>query len=443
MASRTPKVLHQVAGQPLLHYSLDLAKRLKSQKTIVVLGHEAQQVMEWGGLKAQYVKQVPQLGTGHAVAQAKGALKGFGGDVLVLYGDVPLLSVKTVSSLLREHRRYKNVLTILTTTAPNPRGYGRMIRRQDGVLVGIIEEKNATASQKKIQEINSGIIVVQARYLFSRLSKIKKDKIKQEYYLTDLVAIAEKEKKTIGSFHTHDFAEIQGINSLAELAQVEATLQKRIQSQWMAKGVTFRDPTSTQVESAVTLSPDTIIGPQVSLRGKTKVGHGTFIDQGSVIVDSILGRETVIQPYCMIEESRVGDGVTIGPFAHLRPLSQVDNQAHIGNFVELKKTHMKAGAKANHLSYLGDAVIGKCSNVGAGTITCNYDGVKKYKTELGDDVFVGSDTQLVAPVKVGRGAYLGAGSTITKNVPAGALALSRSEQRNIPGWAKRKKKKRV
>ncbi|OGP15955.1 MAG: UDP-N-acetylglucosamine diphosphorylase/glucosamine-1-phosphate N-acetyltransferase [Deltaproteobacteria bacterium RIFCSPLOWO2_02_FULL_50_16] len=445
MASRRPKVLHRIAGEPMLHYPLRVAMRLQSKKIVVVLGYGHKQVEDEVVSKVknskniQCVEQKPQLGTAHAVRQATPFLKHFLGDILILYGDVPMVRVETVRTLLSLHRQEGNAMTLLSTTVQNPTGYGRLIRLQDGSLMGIVEERDLKPDQKKIGEIYSGIMVAKASYLFSRISHIKKNKIKKEYYLTDLIAMALEEGEGVGVFHWGDSREVQGINSLKELAEAGHWMQQRMKEEWMMKGVTFIDGASTQLESGVQLSSDVVIGPQVSLRGKTRIGSGTIIDQGSVIVDSVLGRDVSIQPYCVIEESRIASRAHIGPFAHLRPLSVVEAEVHIGNFVELKKTRIRKKAKANHLSYLGDAVIGERSNIGAGTITCNYDGQKKHRTILGPDVFVGSDTQFVAPVTIGRQAYIGAGSTITKNVPAGSLALSRVDQKVIRGWIRRQR----
>ena len=457
MKSRTPKVLHCVAGQPMITYPLRRASQLKSKKTVVVVGHGGREVEMYveslsgtkvrlrrgqGPLKhLKCVGQRPQLGTAHAVWQTRKALKGFGGDVLILYGDVPLISVKTLKSLVQSHRRKKQTLTLLNTFVPNPFGYGRVLRGEDGSLQGIVEEKNATVSQKRIREIYSGIMVIKSSYLFSRIPKIKKNKVKKEYYITDLIEMAVKGRERIGTVEAKDFLEVRGINSMEELSFAEDLMQERLQMSWMTKGVCFQDSASVKLGVSVQLSPDVVIGPQVSLRGRTRIGRGTFIDQGSVIEDSVIGEGVHVQPYSVIEESRVDSKAKIGPFAHLRPLSKVGPEVHIGNFVELKKTHIKKKAKANHLSYLGDAIIGEGSNIGAGTITCNYDGQKKHVTKLGKGVFVGSDTQFVAPVTVGAGAYIGAGSTITENVPAESLALSRAPQRNVPQWTRRRKKK--
>ena len=421
MRSDLPKVLHSILGKPLLRHSLDAARSLNPQKILVVVGHKSEQVQKaFPDTDIQWVHQAEQLGTAHAVLCAEKALGDFKGNVLILYGDVPLLRGETLQSLCEAAVEKKSDLMLATTILQDPYGYGRIVRDGVGCIAEVVEEKEASPDEKKIKEVNPGIYLLDAQIL-KTLEKIEKSIAKGEYYLTDIVVHALKDQQKVETFEIKDADEIRGINNRVQLAEATQILQKRINQHWMEQGVTFVSPETTFIENTVTLSSDVILHPGVVITGNSKIGSGSEV-----------------LAYSVIEESVVGSGARIGPFAHLRPASIVGDEAHVGNFVELKKTTLGKGSKANHLAYLGDAVIGEKANIGAGTITCNYDGEKKFQTVIEDGAFIGSDTQLVAPVKVGKKAYVGSGTTVTKDVPDGALALSRVEQKNIPNWKKKK-----
>lgn len=423
MRSELPKVLHPLGGRPLLSYSLEIARSLRPKKTVVLVGHKADQVKSQfdrnGGLL--WALQREQRGTGHGVLCGLEALREKKGSLFILYGDVPLLRVETLREMENLLTKEKAALAFLTTRLENPTGYGRVLRGEYGQILRIVEEKEATPGEAKVTEVNSGIYLARIEEILEPLRRVKKSLIKGEYYLTDLVEALLKEGKKVVSLDVEDPFEVMGINSQEELSRMDGILQARIRRKWMDRGVTLVDPESIRIEADVELASGVILHPGVILRGPTTVGEGTEI-----------------LPYSVVEESAIGSGARIGPFAHLRPGSIVEDRAHVGNFVELKKTRLGRGAKANHLAYLGDAEIGAGANIGAGTITCNYDGRGKYKTIIGEGAFIGSDTQLVAPVRVGKGAYVGSGTTVTKDVPAGSLALSRVEQKNILNWKQKK-----
>lgn len=424
MRSELPKVLQPLGGRPLLSYSLEIAKSLKPKKTIVLVGHKADEVRAFFEKEAvEWVLQEQQLGTAHAVLCAMDSLKDFHGQLLILYGDVPLLRQETLEEMIRIARWDHPSMVLLTTHRENPAGYGRIIRNAAGEIQKIVEEKEAKDWEKEVTEINSGISLVQVDALREPLKQVEKSIVKGEYYLTDVIEAFILSGKKVSSLLTDCPGEVMGVNSRKELAEAENVLQTRIRDSWMEKGVTMISPESIRIEPQVELSPDVILHPGVILTGKTRVARGAEI-----------------LAYSVIEESEVGEKARLGPFAHLRPGSVVGPESHVGNFVELKKTKLGHGSKANHLAYLGDATIGDRVNVGAGTITCNYDGVNKYQTIIEDGVFIGSDTQLVAPVTVGKGAYVGAGTTVTKDVPSEALAVSRVEQKNVLNWKNKKKK---
>jgi bifunctional UDP-N-acetylglucosamine pyrophosphorylase/glucosamine-1-phosphate N-acetyltransferase len=442
MKSKLAKVLHPVAGMPMLFYLLDLVERLEIQKTFVIVGHQADKVTEAvSGRKVTCLLQDPPLGTGHAVLQAKEELKGFDGTVLILSGDTPLLRGETIQRMWEQHRTENAIVTLLTTRPPTPYGYGRIIRKEEGTLDRIVEEKDATPAERLIQEVNTGVYVINASFLFEALAKVRPDNRQQEYYLTDVARIAVQQGERLSTCEV-DFEEVVGINSRAEIAAAEAVVRKRINAYWMAEGVTLIDPTQVRIDAAVTVGRDSVLHPGVTLEGKTQVGEDCVI-YSSRIINSRLGQGVVIKDHCLIEESDIESEVSVGPFAHLRPGALLRKGAKVGNFVEIKKSELGEGSKVNHLSYLGDSVVGKGVNIGAGTITCNYDGKNKHQTIIEDEVFIGSDTQLVAPVRVGARAFIAAGSTITRDVPPDALAVSRVKQENKEGWAKKKKSTRA
>jgi bifunctional UDP-N-acetylglucosamine pyrophosphorylase/glucosamine-1-phosphate N-acetyltransferase len=370
---------------------------------------------------------------------AEPALRGKRGTVVLLYGDVPLLTDKTVRGLLEQHRQKSAAATVLTATVDNPYGYGRIVRTGEQIA-RIVEERDASSAERRIREINTGIYAFDLDGLFDAVRAIASENAQGEYYLTDLVAVFLQRGRAVGTLMVSNADEIRGINSRAELADVSRVVRQKKNDELMASGVTIEDPATTYVDRDVTVGADTIIHPAVSLEGKTTIGAGCEIHSGVRIVDSTIGDRVVINNHCVIASSTVANDVAIGPFAHLRPGADVRDGARVGNFVELKKTVLGPGSKSMHLAYLGDATIGANVNIGAGTITCNYDGTTKNQTTIEDGAFIGSDSQLVAPVTVGKGAYVGSGTTVRENVPPGSLAVSAGKQRNIEGWVDKKGK---
>jgi bifunctional UDP-N-acetylglucosamine pyrophosphorylase/glucosamine-1-phosphate N-acetyltransferase len=438
MRSARSKVLHPLLGRPLVTYPVELARSLGADPVVAVLGHqqeavEAALLARFGEGAVRAVSQVEQRGTGHAVRLAMPVLKRFAGFVVILYGDVPLLRRETLSELVGTARRY-GCLGIVTATPPDPTGYGRIMRDQRGHIIGVVEQKDASPEELAIGEVNAGIYAGPAEFFRTATAGLVSSNAQGEYYLTDIVGRA---ASTIGVTAVEaDFRDVAGINDRQQLAEAEAAMRARINRAWM-RHVSYRDPASTVVEPGVWLGVDVELGRNVSLRGRTRVGRGVRIDDGVILVDTEVGANAVIKPYCIATESVIGAGAIIGPFAHLRPGTSLGPEVHIGNFVETKKTTLGRGSKANHLSYLGDATIGERVNVGAGTITCNYNGYEKSPTIIEDNAFIGSDTQLVAPVRVGKRAVVAAGTTVTKDVPAGALAISRVPQVAKPGYAQK------
>jgi len=437
MKSDKAKVLHEAAGRPLAFYALRAAMAVDASPLVAVVGHQAQAVQArlselFPSLR--FALQEEQLGTGHAVLCAEEALRGFDGDVLILAGDVPLLKPATLRRLIEAKQDHD--VALISCVAKQARGYGRIIKRPDGTVARIVEEKDATAEEKRIDEVNASIYLAGARFLFSALREVGRNNAQNEYYLTDIAA----KGRTVAV--VAEEVEVSGVNDRAQLSQAAAELRARRNAQLMKDGVTIIDPSVTYIEEGIEVGVDSVIEPLVSLRGKTRIGKGVRIGQGCILVDTVVEDGAEILPYCHFTEARVGPKAILGPFARLRPGAQVGEQAHVGNFVELKKTVLGKGSKANHLSYLGDAQIGEGVNVGAGTITCNYDGVAKHQTIIEDGAFIGSDTQLVAPVRVGKGAYVGSGATVREDVPEGALAVSAGKQRNIDGWVEKKAPKK-
>jgi bifunctional UDP-N-acetylglucosamine pyrophosphorylase / glucosamine-1-phosphate N-acetyltransferase len=444
MKSALPKVLHEAAGLSLIEHVLRVSAALAPESITVIVGHEAGRVREALGERRglAFALQEPQLGTGHALLQAEPLLKGASGTVVLLSGDVPLLRSETLAALIAQHHSSGAAATVLTARVPDPAGYGRIVRHA-GAISAIVEHKDATDEQRRIDEINSGIYAFDVESLFDALQEIGASNAQGEYYLPDLVTIYRRRGRVVETVTAGDPAEILGVNSRKELADVGAILRARRNDALMESGVTIVDPASAFIGPDVTIGRDTTIHPGVYLEGRTAVGSNCVIHSGVRIIDSQIGEGVVIGNFCLITDSRVERGARVGPFAQLRPQSVVGEEAHVGNFVELKKTTMGRGSKANHLAYLGDATIGEKVNVGAGTITCNYDGVAKYPTVIEDGAFIGSDSQLIAPVKVGKGAYVAAGSSITADVPADALAIARGKQVNKDGWVSRNKKKKL
>jgi bifunctional UDP-N-acetylglucosamine pyrophosphorylase/glucosamine-1-phosphate N-acetyltransferase len=442
MKSARPKVLHCASGLPLIEHVFRVAESLSPATTVVVVGHMAGAVMQALGkrLGLRFALQEPQLGTGHALLQAEPHLAGARGTLVMLSGDVPLLRPGTLRALVARHEQRRAAATVLTARLDQPGGYGRIVREK-GAIAAIVEEKDATPAERALDEINSGIYAFDVAPLFDALRRLGSANAQGEYYLPDLVRIYRARGLAVETLSLEDPREILGVNSRKELADVTAILKTRRIDELMAAGVTIVDPGSAWIGPDVEVGADTILHPGVYLEGRTRIGGGCEIHSGVRIVDSTIDDGVVINNFCVILESHVRAGAKLGPFAHIRPQSDVGEGAHIGNFVELKKTTVGTGTKASHLTYLGDATIGERVNIGAGTITCNYDGTVKHPTVIEDGAFIGSDSQLVAPVRVGKGAYVAAGSSITEDVPAGALGIARGRQVNKEGWVEKNKKK--
>ncbi|HEV7920118.1 MAG TPA: bifunctional UDP-N-acetylglucosamine diphosphorylase/glucosamine-1-phosphate N-acetyltransferase GlmU [Thermoanaerobaculia bacterium] len=438
MKSAKIKVLHEAAGRPIIDYVLDLAAGVSSQPPVVVVGHQRETVQSAIGGRARFAVQEQQLGTGHAVLQAADAISGE--KVLILSGDVPLTRAETLQRMIDEHERNGNALTLLTMKLAQPASYGRIVRDGDGGVMRIVEAKDATPEQKQIDEVNAGIYVFDAAPLLDNLRNLSTDNAQGEYYLTDVLGMLRKSGHRVGAVIVDDPVEALGVNSRADLANVEAEIQKRVVARLMAEGVTFRNPSTVVIDSMVTIGADSVVYPFVTIEGNTTIGRNCVIEPGVHLNNVTIGDDVHIKTGTVAESATIENEASVGPYAHLRPGTHLGRKVKVGNFVETKKARFGAGSKASHLSYIGDAEVGADVNIGAGTITCNYDGVNKHQTILEDGVFIGSDTQLVAPVRIGKGAYVGAGSTITKDVPPDALALSRIPQRVVEGWAAKKKK---
>ena len=445
MKSARPKVLHRLAGRPIIDHVLRTTASLRPDRTVLVVGQGADEVREalagWPGL--QFVIQSPQLGTGHALLQTAPVLEGHTGTLLLLYADVPLLSVETLQRLLETHRTTRAAATVLTAELDDPYGYGRIVRDDSGHITRIVEERDASAAERAIREINSGIYVLELDSLFATLQRLATDNAQGEYYLTDLVAMHRQAGKRVETLRIASAGELRGINSRVDLAELTQALRARKNRELMLAGVTLEDPATTYIDADVTIGADTTVGPGVQLQGRTTIGASCHIHAGARLTNATVGEGVTILDRSVIVDSTIGAGASVGPFSHLRPGSEVGEDARIGNFVELKKTKLGRRSKANHLAYLGDATIGEDVNIGAGTITCNYDGETKHQTVIEDGVFIGSDSQLVAPVTVGRGAYVAAGSSITENVPADALAIARGRQENKVEWVAKRRARRA
>jgi bifunctional UDP-N-acetylglucosamine pyrophosphorylase/glucosamine-1-phosphate N-acetyltransferase len=447
MKSARSKVLHRVAGHPMIEHVLAAANALSPRTTTVVVGHQAESLKS--ALAGQdgltFVVQEPQLGTAHALLTTEPALRGQTGTLVLLSGDVPLLSANTLKTLLDRHTATQAAATVITAVVDSPHGYGRIVRgsAESGQQIArIVEEKDASPDERQIREINSGIYAFALEGLYDAVRSIAAENAQNEYYLPDLVEIFRRQGLGVETVTVPNANEIRGINSRIELAAVSRIVRDQKNAELMATGVTIEDPATAYIDRDVTIGPDTIVHPGVSLEGQTSIGAGCEIHSGVRIVNSQVGDRVQVFNHCVITDSVVANDVNIGPFAHLRNHADVRAQARVGNFVELKKTVLGTGSKSMHLAYLGDALIGERVNIGAGTITCNYDGVNKNTTTIEDGAFVGSDSQLIAPVTIGKGAYVGSGTTIRENVPEGALAVSAGKQRNIEGWVDEKGKSR-
>jgi bifunctional UDP-N-acetylglucosamine pyrophosphorylase / glucosamine-1-phosphate N-acetyltransferase len=441
LKSRHPKVLHEIGGKALLGHVIAAATRVvRAEDVYCIIGHEAERVREaTQHTGVQFVLQREQRGTGDAVAQARKALSGYE-HVLVLSGDVPLIRPETIARVRDFHIANRADMTLLTTVPPDATGYGRVLRKagSSDEVEAIVEQKAATPEQLRVREINSGIYAFRTAPLFDNIRKIKIDNPAREYYLTDLAGILGRGGKRVLALATDRPTEVLGVNRRAELAALDAAMRLHKCEELMDAGVTIYRPETCVIDAEVEIAPDTVIEPFVQLLGRTKIGAECRVRSYSVIRDSKIGDKVEVRVGCVIQESEVDNGALLGPYSHLRPGSEIGEGAHVGNFVETKKARLGRGAKANHLTYLGDAVIGERTNIGAGTITCNYDGVHKHQTTIGKGAFVGSDATLVAPVKIGDGAYVGAGSCITEDVPANSLALGRSRQVVKKGWVKKR-----
>ena len=438
MYSDTPKVLHHLAGRPLLAHVLETAGTLKPAAVHVVYGHGGERVREAFALDGvNWVRQAEQKGTGHAVAQAAPAVSDRA-TVLVLYGDVPLIRSQTLLGLLQAAG--SGGLALLTAELEQPAGYGRIIRDPAGRVARIVESKDATAEEAAVREVNTGFLAAPAAKLKKWLAGLQNHNAQGEYYLTDIIAMAVAERLPVATCSPQDISEILGVNSKQELAQVERIHQKQQAEKLMQQGVTLRDPARLDVRGELTCGRDVVIDVNVIFEGKVVLADGVHIGPHNVIRDTTVGERTQILPSCVIEESTIGCECRIGPFTRLRPGAEIADRVHLGNFVEVKKSRIGVGSKINHLSYVGDTTVGKDVNIGAGTIVCNYDGANKHPTSIGDNAFIGSNTALVAPVTVGAGATIGAGSVITKEAPAGELTLTRIPQVTKPGWKRPVKK---
>lgn len=445
MKSEMPKVLHRIYGKPLVQLVLDSLSGLKPELTVVVAGGNLSRVREavHDSENMEFVLQRGQKGTAHALKTAIGKLKGFKGTVLVVNGDTPLLLTKTLRKFIGLHRQNRNDVSFISFMADDPGSYGRVLRDSRGKPAKIVEKLDATPEQLDIREVNSGVYAFESPAL-RLLSDIKLNEKKGEYYLTDVVEIASEKNLLSGAYCLGSESEFLGVDTREDLALAHEAIRERTIEKWISRGVSFIDMFSVHIEPDVTIGADTVIYPNVYLQGSTRIGKMCTVYPNVRIVDSTVKDGAVIKDTSLIEESVIGPGAAVGPFARLRPGNRIGKSSKIGNFVEVKASTIGEGTKAMHLSYIGDADVGAGVNIGAGTITCNYDGVKKHKTKIGKGVFVGSDTQLVAPVKVGRGAYIGAGTTVTKDVPPRHLAISRTPQKNIdrrPGKKKHGKKK--
>lgn len=441
MKSRKAKVLHEAGGLPLVEHVVRTALKLAAPERIfVVVGHQAEQVKEkLAPYGVAFVDQAEQKGTGHAVAVCRAAAEPLGGLLVVLYGDGPLLEAETVKALVERQRSSQDAVTLITTTLENPRGYGRIVKDPEGRLLAIVEEKACTEAQKEIREVNPGIYCFRADLLWKHIGEITPENPAKEYYLTDMPAILRRAGYSVGILPVEDSSQLLAVNTRVELAEVDHVFRERKRRQLMLDGVTIENPSTVIVDEDVEIGIDTVIEPYVRITGKTVIGEGCRIGSGCVIENSRIENGVAVYPLSLISASHLEEGAQVGPFARLRMESRVCAGAHVGNFVEMKKTTLGRGSKSMHLAYLGDATIGEQANIGAGTITCNYDGKRKHPTEIGDGAFVGSNSTLVAPVQVGAGAYVAAGSVITKPVPEDALAIARSHQVNKEGWAKRRR----
>lgn len=438
MYSDLPKVLHLLAGKPMVQHVIDTAKSIGASDIHLVYGHGGDLLKEkLGEQNLNWVLQAEQLGTGHAMQQAAPHFQD-DEDIVMLYGDVPLIAKDTLQRLVEA--KPEGGIGLLTVILDNPAGYGRIIR-ENGEVVGIIEQKDANEEQRKIQEINTGIMVASGKDFKRWLSQLNNNNAQGEYYITDIIALAHKEGNKIATVHPSHLSEMEGVNNRLQLAALERIYQKEQAEKLLLAGVMLIDPARFDIRGTLTHGRDVLIDTNVIIEGNVTLGNNVQIQTGCVLKNCVIGDNSIISPYSVIENSELSTECTVGPFARLRPGAKLAAKSHVGNFVEMKNASLGLGSKAGHLSYLGDAQIGSNVNIGAGTITCNYDGVNKFKTVIGDDVFVGSDTQLVAPVSVANGATIGAGTTVTRDINEGELVVSRVKQTHIKNWQRPVKKK--
>ena len=438
MKSALPKVLHQVGGKPMLGHVLDALAKSGVEKTVVVAGHGAERVKAYIGEKAEVVYQEQQLGTAHALMQAADALQSFPGHVLVVCGDTPLITPETLQTLFQRHVGQNASATVLTALVDDPTGYGRIIRDHTGRVERIVEQKDATPEELAVKEINTGFYCFAAAGLFAALEKISAANAQGEYYLTDIIKVYNEQNKVVAACSCADFNEVMGVNDRRQLAAAAKVMRLRVLDRLMDEGVTVVDPETTYVDSTVAVDSDTVLYPGTILEGSTVIGSSSQIGPNTRIVNSRIGANCRLQ-YSVVLESKIDNECTVGPFAYIRPQTELGAGVKVGDFVEIKKSTVGSSSKIPHLSYIGDALIGQGVNIGAGTITCNYDGEQKHLTEIDDHAFIGSNSNLVAPVKIGANAVIAAGSTITENVPADSLGLARQRQVNKEGWTKKNK----
>ena len=441
MKSELVKVMHPLAGMPLVAWPVKTARETGATSIVIVVGHQAEKVRDYfaGETDILFACQEEQLGTGHAVASARQSLAGFSGRVLILCGDAPLIKAATIRAMLHHHQQQGAVVTVLTASLKQPFGYGRIIKDQAGRVERIVEEKDAAAGERLVTEINSGIYCVESDFLFSAIATLKNDNVQGEYYLTDIIKRAAAAGLTCVSFPVGEPVEVMGVNDRLQLAEAGMVIRTRINEALMLAGTTIIDPATTYIDQGVRVGRDTTIQPNVHISGDTAIGNNCLIEPSVVIRNCRIGNSVTIKAGSVMTDAIIHDDVAIGPMAHLRPGTELKEHVKIGNFVETKKIVMGEGSKASHLTYLGDAAIGANVNIGCGTITCNYDGVKKHRTIIEDDVFVGSDVQFVAPVTIGRNSLIAAGTTVTKDVPPDSLAIARAPQLNKEGWVKKKR----
>lgn len=440
MKSKLYKVLHPVAGKPMVGHVADQLEEMSLDKIVAVVGHGAEKVKEYLGGRVEYALQAEQLGTAHAVQQAQSLLMGEEGTTVVVSGDTPLLTAESLNAAFDDHEKNQAKVTVLSAQVEDAFGYGRVIRSADGSLDRIVEEKDATDEERLIKEINTGTYFFDNQALFESLDKVKNDNAQGEYYLPDVIEILKEQNEKVGAYSIDDVSEALGVNDRKALSQAEMLMRKRINEKHMTNGVTLIDPHSTYIESDVEIGKDTVIEPNVYLKGSAVIGEDCVVGMNSVIIDSRIGNQSIIQS-STIDQSTLETGVTVGPNAHIRPNSTLKDQVHIGNFVEVKNSILGKGTKSGHLTYIGDADVGEHVNFGCGTIVVNYDGHKKHRSTIGDRAFIGCNVNLISPVVLDHDTFIAAGSTITKDVPEDTLALERAEEIHIPGYVSRQREK--